>query len=69
MGLRLGECDGYPAGVSGSDPHFYDEFVDCQRCGSTVVADVECSECGVELDIELGQDEPDEDHYPERAGR
>lgn len=71
MGHRLGEQDGYPVGVSGSDSHFYDNQVECHLCGATVIAAEECSECEATLDAELGYDraEPDEDHYPERCGR
>lgn len=29
MGDRLGQQDGYPAGVSNSDPHFHDEDAPC----------------------------------------
>lgn len=29
MGERLGQMDGYPAGVSNSDPHFHEDDVPC----------------------------------------
>jgi len=64
---NLGQLDGYPAGVSNSDPHFHDATTECHLCGATVRVDEECESCGADLDAELGGDiEPDEDSYRER---
>lgn len=51
MGVRLGDQDGYPAGVDNSHPHFHQAAQDeCPECGEPIGDDVCCPECGAVLD-------------------
>lgn len=53
MGQRLGQQDGYPAGVDNSHPNFHgeDEQIDCPTCSEPVPAEVgECPFCQATID-------------------
>jgi predicted nucleic acid-binding Zn ribbon protein len=54
MGMRLGELDGYPVGVSNAHPHFHQDAAHdvCPICGAPVDDSIWCEECGAVLDPE-----------------